>query len=120
VFYFVISGKTLPPLSLSLSFKHCKYFYYLQSEIKQLQKELVKTKSNIFTLASNVAETVTTGLEGARKSSEKELDPTHVVVESLGVQQDRQTRSAQNSPFRHKKQPPGPVELLSYRRKSLL
>ncbi|XP_045171997.1 potassium channel subfamily K member 16-like [Mercenaria mercenaria] len=91
----------------------------IENEIKQLQKELVKTKSNIFTLASNVADTVTTGIEGARKSLESELDSNHVIVENLDVPQDRQTRSAQNSPFRHKKQAPGPVELLSYRRKSL-
>lgn len=91
----------------------------IEAEIKQLQKELVRTKTNIITIASNVADTVTTGIEGVRKSSERQLNAPDVIVDNLVVPEVRQTRSAQNSPFRHKKEIPGPVNLLSFRRLSL-
>lgn len=93
---------------------------YLQNEIKQLQKELSKTKSNIFSIASNVAESVSTGIDGAMKSLDKELDQNHHVInENIDVTTRKPTRGTQHSLFRHKKEPHEPVQLLSFRRNSL-
>ncbi|KAL4239048.1 hypothetical protein ACF0H5_003751 [Mactra antiquata] len=94
----------------------------IEAEIKQLQKELVKTKSNIFSIAGNVAESARAGIEGVRKSAERDVDHNHVVtIDSIVVPatSPKKDKSPQHSPFRHKKEPPGPVELLSYKRKSL-
>jgi len=102
------------PMSVSL-YTFLSFTCY-QAEIRQLQKELSKTKSSIVSMASNVAESVTVGLDGVRVQSMKELDRLNGRT-SLDVPESRETR--EHSPFKHKKEKEGPVQLLSFRRKSL-
>lgn len=91
-------------------------YMYVQAEIRQLQKELTKTKTSIVSMASNMAETVTTGLDGVRVQSAKDLERMNG-RDSLQAPEPRESR--EHSPFKHKKEKEGPVQLVSYRRKSL-
>lgn len=70
-------------------------------------------------MATNVAETVTTGLDGVRVQSIRELDRING-RDSMDVPVTEESRNIkEHSPFRHKKEKAGPVQLVSYKRKSL-
>ena len=98
----------------------------MQSELKQIQKELTKRKTDIFSLATNVKESVTLGIDGVIKQA-SERSGSHVSTDSLAnngtsitpeiIVVPKKPQSPPHSPFKHKKVKEGPVQLLSYKRR---
>ena len=98
-----------------------------QTEMKQIQRELTKTKSNFLHIANNVAESVSSGMDGVRKGQSEERQVDHpdnpdIVIEEHDSSSNQSTKSIPRSPFKyryHKKQEKEkerlqPVLLLSY------